>query len=185
MQLKKVREELNKFGKFVVQQARTRLTKGTKKGTKNVSKKLYNSLDYLPYVKGEVIGVKFIMEDYGKFVDQGVKGLNPNRLPKGSRRYGQQQAPNSPFSFSGGKGGGLRKGIKEWVMSKGLKGRDKKGRFITHKSLAFLIGRSIKKRGIKSLSFFQKPFGIWYGQLQHDLLKEVKEDIQTYLTTWT
>ena len=42
MQLKETREALNNFGKFVVQQARTRLTKGRK----NVSKNLYNSLDY-------------------------------------------------------------------------------------------------------------------------------------------
>ena len=39
MQLKEVKEELNKFGKFVIQQARSRLTKGTKKGSKNVTKK--------------------------------------------------------------------------------------------------------------------------------------------------
>tara|TARA_R100000655_G_scaffold51323_2_gene89025 strand:+ start:564 stop:1115 length:552 start_codon:yes stop_codon:yes gene_type:complete len=181
MQLKKVREELNKFGKFVVQQARTRLTKGTKKGTKNVSKKLYNSLDYLPYVKGEVIGVKFIMEDYGKFVDQGVKGLNPNRLPKGSRRYGQQQAPNSPFSFSGGKGGGLRKGIKEWVMSKGLKGRDKKGRFITRKSLRFLITRSIYLSGIKPSMFFTKPFQQAYKKLPKELQEKFVTDLENII----
>ena len=65
------------------------------------TKKLYNSLDYLPYVNRRWLyrGSSFIMEDYGKFVDQGVKGINPSRLPKGSKRYGQQQAPNSPFSY--------------------------------------------------------------------------------------
>ena len=45
MQLKETREALNRFGKFVIQQARSRLTKGKK----NVNKKLYNSLEYLPF----------------------------------------------------------------------------------------------------------------------------------------
>ena len=42
MQLKKTKEALNKFGKYVVQQARTNLTKKKM----NVSKALYNSLSY-------------------------------------------------------------------------------------------------------------------------------------------
>ena len=54
MQLEKTREALNKFAKFVIQQARTRLTKGVKKGSKRFSKndtrKLYNSLEYLPFI---------------------------------------------------------------------------------------------------------------------------------------
>ena len=146
MQLKETRNHLNNFGKFVIQQARTRLSKSKK----NVSKELYNSLEYLPYQKGNVVGVKFFMEDYGKFVDQGVKGANPNRLPKGSKRYGQQQAPNSPFTFGSGKGGGLRKGITNWIRKRNIKGRDKKGRFITRKSLRYMIVRSIYLSGIKT-----------------------------------
>ena len=69
MQLKETREALNKFAKFVIQQARTRLTKGVKKGGKrfsqNDTRKLYNSLEYLPFIDGDKIGVKFYMEDYG------------------------------------------------------------------------------------------------------------------------
>ena len=81
MQLKETREALNNFGKFVVQQARTRLTKGRK----NVSKKLYNSLDYKINATQDSISVIFEMEDYGKFQDQGVSGIK--------KKY------NTPFSF--------------------------------------------------------------------------------------
>ena len=42
MQLKEVEKVLHKFGKYVVKQARTNLTKNKK----NVSKNLYNSLEY-------------------------------------------------------------------------------------------------------------------------------------------
>ena len=39
MQLKETREALNKFGKFVIQQARSRLTKGIKRGNKRFSQR--------------------------------------------------------------------------------------------------------------------------------------------------
>ena len=58
MQLKETREALNNFGKFVVQQARARLTKGNK----NVNKKLYNSLEYKPFNKDGSRGGEFYME---------------------------------------------------------------------------------------------------------------------------
>ena len=90
MQLDKVREQLNKFGKFVIQQARSRLTKGGKKLTKNDTKKLYNSLEYKPFRDGSSIGVYFYMEDYGKFQDQGVKGTKSNYV----------ENKKSPFSYS-------------------------------------------------------------------------------------
>ena len=38
--------------------------------------------------------VSFLMEDYGKFLDQGVKGADPSSVVKG-----RQKAPNSDFSF--------------------------------------------------------------------------------------
>tara|TARA_R110001592_G_scaffold55251_1_gene168962 strand:+ start:345 stop:554 length:210 start_codon:yes stop_codon:yes gene_type:complete len=60
---------------------------------------------------------------------------------------------------------------------KGLKGRDKKGRFITHKSLSFLIARSIKKKGIQGISFFQKPMMLGMKTFSKKFGKAIKEDI--------
>ena len=37
-------------------------------------------------------------------------------------------------------------------------------------SLAFLIGKKIKRDGIKSLSFFQKPLGLGMKEFGKDLL---------------
>lgn len=179
MQLKETREELNKFGKYVVQQARTRLTKEKR----NVSKNLYNSLDYIPYVKGDTVGVKFVMEDYGKFIDQGVKGKNPSRLPKNAKKYGKQQAPNSPFSFKSGKGGGLRRSIDIWLRNKKprILGRDRKGRFIPRKSLRFMIVRSIYLAGIKPSMFFTKPFQQAYQNLPKDLQGKFVTDLENII----
>ena len=44
-------------------------------------------------------------------------------------------------------------------------------------SLAFIIGRKIKRDGIKSLAFFQKPLGLGMKQFSAELLGNVKEDI--------
>ena len=64
-----------------------------------------------------------------------------------------------------------------------MKGRDKKtGRYISNMSLAFIIGRKIKRDGIKGISFFQKPLGLGLKQFGKDLLGNVKEDIINNLT---
>lgn len=45
--------------------------------------------------------------------------------------------------------------IKEWVRKKNIQGRDKKtGRFITRESIAYLIARSIKIRGLFAKNYF-------------------------------
>ena len=64
------------------------------------------------------------------------------------------------------------------------KGRDKNtGRYIT--GLAIYISKKIRTRGIKSLSFFQKPLGVEYKKLKKQILDVLKLDIQNYITTYT
>ena len=79
--------------------------------------------------------------------------------------------------------------MSKWIKKKGIKpkglgtGRSKNtGQFVS--GFAYLISRKIKRDGIKSLSFFQKPLGIYYNDLKDNLLKELKFDIETYLTTF-
>lgn len=40
-----------------------------------------------------------------------------------------------------------------WIKQRGLKGRDKKGKFITDRSFAFAIQKNIKKFGIRPANF--------------------------------
>jgi len=173
MQLKETREALNKFGKFVIQQARTRLTKGVKKGGKrfsqNDTRKLYNSLEYLPFIDGDNIGVKFFMEQYGKFQDQGVKGTKSNYLENKNSRFSYRSSMPNPAIFEG------------YIKRKGIKGRDKKGRFITNKSLQFLIARSIFQKGIKASMFFTKPFNEAFDKLPTELQENFVKDIENII----
>ena len=162
MQLKEVEKALNNFGKFVVQQARTRLTKGRK----NVSKNLYNSLDYKINSTQDSVSVIFEMEDYGKFQDQGVSGIK--------KKY------NTPFSFKSKMP--PSKAFSQFVVRKNIKGsRDEKGRFIKRKSLQYLIARSIFTRGIKPSMFFTKPFNQAFDKLPPELQDKFGIDIENII----
>tara|TARA_B100001094_G_scaffold319121_1_gene363530 strand:+ start:575 stop:1078 length:504 start_codon:yes stop_codon:yes gene_type:complete len=165
MQLKETKKALNNFGKFVIQQARSRLTKGNK----NVNKKLYNSLEYLPFKTGDSIGVKFFMEKYGMFQDRGVKGSKSNYLENKNTPFSYKSKMPPPSAFA------------DFIKRKGIKGRDKKGRFITNKSLQFLIARSVFQKGIKASMFFTKPFNQAFEKLPAELQENFVKDIENII----
>ena len=164
---------LDSFGRQVVKDAKANLQKA--KGNTALGESI--RFKVVPTEQG--FSTQFYMADYGTFLDKGVSGTNKKKTfedYKGTKRsspykYTTKQPPTGV--------------IDKWVVRKGLKGsRDKEGRFIKRKSMVFLIARSIKRNGIKSLSFFQKPLGLGYEKLQKQMLKELKLDIQTYLTTF-
>ena len=175
MQLKETRNALNTFAKYVIQQSRTNLTKGRKKyGSYNDTKKLYNSLDSDVKVSKNSFQLEFLMEDYGVFLDKGVRG-----------KTSSSKAPNSPFRFGSGTGkkGGLTNGINKWVRRKGFQFRDKKGRFMSYDSTAFLISRSIYNKGTKPSLFFTKPFEKAFKNLPKELVESFALDVEQLIKT--
>jgi len=172
--LKNVQEELNRFAKYVIQQSRTNLTKGKK----NSSKELYNSLKSDLNVSPNSFSLSFKMEDYGVFQDQGVKGTKSNYV----------ENKKSPFSYKskGGKNGlkGMPppKAFDKWIVRKGLKGiRDKQGKFLSRKSLQFMIARSVFEKGVKASLFFTKPFEKAFKNLDKDIIEAYKLDVEELL----
>jgi hypothetical protein len=161
---KYLRDELNKFAKYVIQQSRSNLTKGASPyGTFNDTKNLYNSLGSDVDTKGDTTSLSFKMADYGKFKDRGVRGKSSSA-----------KAPDSPYRFGTGSGkkGGLRKSMKDYVKRKGIQFRDKKtGRFLSYESTAYLISRSIYHKGTKASLFFTKPFEAAFKRLPDELVK--------------
>lgn len=169
MELKETQATIKRFRDYVIQQSRSNLTKGGK----NVSKKLYNSL------KGEILLdsnytlLGFTMDDYGAYQDKGVKG-----------KFKSNKAPDSPYKFGSGSGrkGGLTEGIEKWVKTKGIQFRDKKsGKFITYKSTAFIIARSIFATGLKPSLFFTKPFEKAFERLPDELVEAYGLDVEQFL----
>ena len=174
--LKNVNDELNRFAKYVISQSRANLTRGKK----NSSNKLYNSLDSNVKVSKNSFELTFLMEEYGVFQDKGVKGTKSNYL----------ENKNSPFSYKskGGKNGlkGMPppKSFDKWIVRKGLKGiRNKKGQFISRKSLQFMIARSVFEKGIKASMFFTKPFEKAFKNLPKELVDAYKLDVEQLIKT--
>jgi len=161
---KALQEELNKFAKYVIQQSRSNLTKGSSDyGTYNDTKGLYNSLKGNVSVNEKGANLSFEMADYGKFKDKGVRGKSSSA-----------KAPNSPFRFGSGTGrkGGLTEAMQSYVKRRKIQFRDKKtGKFLTYKSTAFLIARSIYQKGTKASLFFTKPFEAAFKRLPNELLQ--------------
>jgi len=164
---------LNSFGKYIVKQSRTNLTKGKK----NVGKELYNSIRFEVVTTSDGFTVQFYMLDYGTFVDKGVSGTSVRRSFKDYKgntiaspyKYTTKQPPSRVLD--------------KWIVRKGIAPRDEKGKFISRKSISFLIARSIKKKGIQGISFFQRPLELALKDFGTDLLGAVKNDIIEGLTT--
>ena len=160
--LKNVQQELNRFAKYVIQQSRTNLTKGKK----NSSKTLYNSLDYDLNVSPNSFSMSFLMEDYGVFQDKGVSGIK--------KKY------NTPYKYTNKMPPPSK--MDKWIVRKGLKGvRGKDGKFISRKSLQFMIARSIYNNGIKPSLFFTKPFQKAFTNLDKDIIEAYRLDVEELL----
>jgi hypothetical protein len=164
---------LNSFGKYVVKQSRTNLTKGKK----NVSKELYNSISFKVITDTNGFSVQFYMANYGTFIDKGVSGTKEQR----SYKDYTGKTETSPYKYTTKQP--PSKLLDKWIVKKGIAPRDKQGRFISRKSISFLIARSIKIKGIKSTSFFQRPMELALKDFSIDLLGSIKKDIINGLTT--
>ena len=148
---KYLRDELNKFAKYVIQQSRSNLTKGKK----NASKELYNSLDYDISQSSGTTSMSFNMADYGKFQDRGVSGTE--------KKY------NTPYSYKSKMP--PVKAFDKWVVRKGLAPRGKGGKFASREGIKFAIAKSIYKKGIRRSMFFTKPFEAAFKRLPDELVE--------------
>ena len=167
-----IERRLNSFAKQVVKDSRALLEKD--KGSTALGK----SIKFEVTKESNGFSTKFYMADYGEYLDKGVSGNEKKRS------YTDYFGKNKPSPGKGYTNKHPPTGIIEkWIKRKGIKGRDKKsGRFIKNKSFAFAIAKSIQKKGIKSLSFFQKPLGLQFRKLEKDMLKILTLDIRSYLT---
>ena len=79
----KFNARIEDFFKAVKKQARQNLTKGTKlqrkKRTINNTKRLYNSIKYQKLFENDAgLAYGLFMQDYGDYIDKGVKGTKSN-----------------------------------------------------------------------------------------------------------
>ena len=169
---------LKRYASYVIQQAKANLTKDKKGGGE-----LYNSLTSKSGENKEELFVQFFMENYGRFVNEGVKGKNPSKVSINAKIRGQQ-APNSPFKFGSGNYSGTWgtyvKSIESWAKKKNVRFRNSKGQYAkgNYKSLAYIISNNIYNRGLKPTLFFSKPFDAGLDKFSNNLLMAFVSDTQ-------
>ena len=181
MEFKNVDEILLSFAQYVVDASKENLTKD-KKGDGD----LYNSLSYTFDKSQDQFLLDFLMEDYGVFVDKGVKGKTST--------YPETSAALSQFQYGSGTGekGGLTKALYNpetksgWIKKKKFQWRDKKtGRFLSYESMSYLIARSIYNKGLKANLFFTTPFELGLQKLPKQLTDAFSLDIENAIILGT
>ena len=167
--MKAVKKYLNSLGQSIVNKSKGIL----KRNRKVVTGTLLNSISYTLTQSGQGFILKFLMVDYGTFIDKGVSGSKKDRYYidyKGKKR-------KSPFTYGKTRDGSLTRALDKWIVMRGIAPRDDKGRFISRKSLKFLIARKIYTQGKEGISFFQKPLKLEMRGFTTSMGKALKEDI--------
>jgi len=174
MDYKNTIQALQKLGTNVVKEGRGILKRKKKTTSPNT---LFNDFNYLVTNTGQTVTLEFVFgkaEDYWQFVDEGVKGVG------GFKGSGRARGQGSPFKFSNKMP--PRRAIDKWIVTKPLKaGRDERGRFVSRKSLAFLIQRSIFQRGLERTQFFSRPFTEQLDKQTDNITKAFADDIEIAL----
>lgn len=173
MSVSNVEKEFNLFGQRVVKQARTILSK---KGI-NATKNLYNSLQYdVKIFKTNSLQFTLSMEDYGKFINEGVRGVGGTKadgtrwkLKKNTGRYKYKDKMPPAKAFS------------RWLTIKGKNVRDAQGRFVSRKSAQFAVAKAVYHQGIEQTDFLNRPIELALEKLPDDLLVAYGLDVDKIL----
>ena len=169
MKLDRTEKIVKMFADKVINQSVRNLAKQDHIDTGRLAEKLNYDLKVFP---SGALELNFNMPYYGLFQDKGVKGKESGRRAyKSPYKFKSDNIPNAP--------------IEAWIKRKGIQGRDKKGRFITRKSFAFLVGRKIALFGLPATRFFSNAFRQHYRNLSSDFTKAYASDVEKFLRQTT
>ena len=167
-----VEKYLRHFAETIIKRGKQILNAKGKAG------KLSESLKYRLEATSKGYNLIFKGADYATFVDKGVSGTKTTRTFHNV--FGKRE--RSPFKYTTKQPPASV--LDKWIVKKGFgEIRDKKGRFISRKSLQFLLARSIKSKGLASSSFFSKPMSVELARIDTELLGSFKADILTHFET--
>jgi hypothetical protein len=166
--LKNLQKELQSLGSYVVQESRKNLTKGGYKNKgHNVTRGLFNSIGYDEENKNGVYSIEWFMDEYGTFLDKGVKGTKSNYI----------ENKNSPYSYKNKKP--PMQPLADWAKKRNIRLRDKEGKFKkgNYRTIGFILQRSIFEKGIRPSFFFTKAFNSAFKKYPELLSKAFAQDI--------
>ena len=170
-----LKDALDDFGKYVVQQSRSNLTKQKH----NASKELYDSISYDYKVNPNSFELSFYMEKHGAYINDGVVGIEEDRttssnlsFKKGKFRY-KKGIENKPS----------RKHFDKWIIQKGFAPRNKKGQFQTRIGMSIAISYGVWRKGIKTTNFFTQPFERAFKRLPDDVVEAYGLELDSLMET--
>jgi hypothetical protein len=178
MKFVNVNKVLNNFGKKVVKESRSNLTR--KKMGKG---DLYNTLTYKIDQKGADTLFDFLMEPYGKFQDAGVFGAKPKMVKNGKQKGKSTDTIFEKYSYKNKKP--PLAPMMSWAKSKNIRFRDAQGKFVkgNYRTIGFWLQKRIFAQGISPTLFFTKPFRRAYNALPDQLAEAYRLDIELNLKT--
>jgi len=175
--LKNLQKELQSLGSYVVQESRRNLTKGGYKNKgHNVTRGLFNSIGYDEDNQNGVYSIEWFMDEYGTFLDKGVKGTKSNYI----------ENKNSPYSYKNKKP--PMQPLADWAKKRNIRLRQYKtvdgekvptGKFAkgSYKTIGFILQKSIFEKGIRPSFFFTKAFNSAIKKYPELLSKAFAQDI--------
>ena len=175
MEYKEVKRILKQFAESVKKQAigNLRRNKNNRFITGSSSGNLEGSIGYKLNEYPNSLNLEFSMLEYGSYQDEGVRGSKSS----------YPQSRNSRFSYSGGsKTIAYFPSLDKWMVKKNLDGvRDAQGRFISRKSLKYLIAKSIYEKGLRASNFFTRPFMDNYLKLPEEFIDAFQLDFDDFI----
>lgn len=152
-----LKEELDAFFKQVVRDSK----KNLKANGAIASKDLYNSLKYQVKESKNSFEASLFMEDYGTFINYGVKGTKSGKSLKGYKYTNKKP----PLRF-----------LRTWL-------KQKSGRFRSRDltSQAFRVQNIVYQRGIKPTEFYSKPFEKAFRSLPDELIEAYGLELDDFL----
>ena len=170
--MSKFNEVLLAFAEDIVKSARRHIGGrriGRNKNYGVATGKLKRSLSYKIRVRGnEIREVTFGSKvKHAPFLHWGVNGTQKNQ--KSPFFNFRKQPPSSVFI--------------PWIKAKGIRLRDEKGKFKKQtesnmNALAFLIARSVKRKGIVGLRFYEKAFVSVQARFAKKVPDAIVQDVQ-------
>jgi hypothetical protein len=173
VETKNIERYLESFGKQVVNRSKGNLQRAGKGG------KLEDSIKFEVVPDGNGFVLQFYMSIYGQYVDKGDSGTKVKRTFKNYKK----KVVSSPYSYKNSPKHSQppSSALDKWVVRKGIAPRDASGKFMKRKTITFLIARSIGRKGIQGISFFQKPLGLAMKDFPTLVLKAIRKDISDNL----
>ena len=178
MKYEEIMKAYSAFGKYVVKQGRTNLSKKTK-SPNNYTGALYKSLKYSKPTEsnGKVI-MKITFDNYGMFQDAGVYGSDPSLVKDGKQKgkstntifgkysYKSKMPPMNP--------------LMDWAKFNKIRFRDKSsGKFKKgdYTAIGYWLQKRIFAQGIKPTLWFTKPFRAAFNRLPQELAEAFAADL--------